>query len=93
MKNIRIFYLKKCHFLVVKFIIYLNRCVFIMSFKGYVISENTCERDNFLSTKRAISPTKKLFLAETILCLVLWVKFSSDDILKCFFLFFLRNRI
>ena len=31
MKNIRFFYLKKCHFLVVKFSIYLNRRVFVMS--------------------------------------------------------------
>ena len=30
MKNIRIFYLKNCHFLVVKFSIYLNRRVFVM---------------------------------------------------------------
>ena len=30
MKNIRIFYLKICQFLVVKFSIYLNRRVFIM---------------------------------------------------------------
>ena len=30
MKNIRIFYLKNCHFLVVKFSIYLNRHVFVM---------------------------------------------------------------
>ena len=30
MKNIRIFYLKNCHFLVVKFSVYLNRRVFIM---------------------------------------------------------------
>ena len=30
MKNIRYFYLKNCHFLVVKFSIYLNRCVFVM---------------------------------------------------------------
>ena len=31
MKNIRIFYLKICHFLVVKFSIYLNRRVFVMN--------------------------------------------------------------
>ena len=31
MKNIRIFYLKNCHFLVVKFSVYLNRRVFVMS--------------------------------------------------------------
>ena len=31
MKNIRIFYLKNCHFLVVKFSVYLNRRVFIMN--------------------------------------------------------------
>ena len=30
MKNIRIFYLKICQFLVVKFSIYLNRRVFVM---------------------------------------------------------------
>ena len=30
MKNIRIFYLKNCHFLVVKFSLYLNRRVFVM---------------------------------------------------------------
>ena len=30
MKNIRIFYLKKFHFLVVKFSVYLNRLVFVM---------------------------------------------------------------
>ena len=30
MKNIRIFYLKNCHFLVVKFSVYLNRRVFVM---------------------------------------------------------------
>ena len=30
MKNIRIFYLKYCHFLVVKFSVYLNRRVFVM---------------------------------------------------------------
>ena len=30
MKIIRIFYLKDCHFLVVKFSVYLNRRVFIM---------------------------------------------------------------
>ena len=32
MKNIRIFYLKNCHFLVVKFSVYLNRRVFVMIF-------------------------------------------------------------
>ena len=31
MKNIRIFCLKNCHFLVVKFSVYLNRRVFVMS--------------------------------------------------------------
>ena len=31
MKNIRIFYLKNCHFLVVKFSVYLNRRVFVMT--------------------------------------------------------------
>ena len=30
MKNIRMFYLKICHFLVVKFSVYLNRHVFVM---------------------------------------------------------------
>ena len=30
MKNIRIFYLKNCHFLVVTFSVYLNRRVFVM---------------------------------------------------------------
>ena len=30
MKNIRIFCLKNCHFLVVKFSVYLNRRVFVM---------------------------------------------------------------
>ena len=30
MKNIRIFYVKNCHFLVVKFSMYLNRHVFVM---------------------------------------------------------------
>ena len=30
MKNIRIFYLKICHFLVIKFSVYLNRRVFVM---------------------------------------------------------------
>ena len=30
MKYIRIFYLKNCHFLVVKFSMYLNRRVFVM---------------------------------------------------------------
>ena len=30
MKKIRIFYLKNCQFLVVKFSVYLNRCVFVM---------------------------------------------------------------
>ena len=30
MKNIRIFYLKNCHFLVVKFSVYFNRHVFVM---------------------------------------------------------------
>ena len=32
MKNIRIFYLKICQFLVVKFSIYLNRRVFVMCY-------------------------------------------------------------
>ena len=36
MKNIRIFYLKICHFLVVKFSVYLNRRVFIMKAAGFV---------------------------------------------------------
>ena len=31
MKNIRIFYLKNCHFLMVKFSVYLNRRVFVMN--------------------------------------------------------------
>ena len=31
MKNIRIFYLNNCHFLVVKFSVYLNSRVFIMT--------------------------------------------------------------
>ena len=30
MKNIRIFYVKNCHFLVVTFSVYLNRRVFVM---------------------------------------------------------------
>ena len=34
MKNIRIFYLKNCHFLVVKFSVYLNRRVFVM--RGHI---------------------------------------------------------
>ena len=33
MKNIRIFYVKNCHFLVVKFSVYLNRRVFVMDFQ------------------------------------------------------------
>ena len=32
MKNIILFYLKICHFLVVKFSVYLNRHVFVMLF-------------------------------------------------------------
>ena len=38
MKNIRIFYLKNCHFLVVKFSVYLNRRVFVMSFSDIIYS-------------------------------------------------------
>ena len=34
MKNIRIFCLKNCHFLVVKFSVYLNRRVFVMTYSG-----------------------------------------------------------
>ena len=34
MKNIRIFYLKNCHFLVVKFSVYFNRRVFIMCYNA-----------------------------------------------------------
>ena len=37
MKNIRIFYPKNCHFLVVKFSVYLNGRVFVMSFVGAVL--------------------------------------------------------
>ena len=37
MKNIRIFYLKNCHFLVVKFSVYLNRHVFVMCFYIFLI--------------------------------------------------------
>ena len=33
MKNSRIFYLENCHFFVVKFSVYLNRRVFVMSDK------------------------------------------------------------
>ena len=33
MKNTRIFHLKSFHFLVVKFSVYLNRCVFVMVLK------------------------------------------------------------
>ena len=35
MKNIRMFYLKICHFLVVKFSVYLNRHVFVMHVKHH----------------------------------------------------------
>ena len=35
MKNIRIFYLKICHFLVVKFSVYLNRRVFVMRLANF----------------------------------------------------------
>ena len=37
MENIRIFYLKICHFLVVKFSVYLNRRVFVMKRNSYLI--------------------------------------------------------
>ena len=37
MKNVRIFYLKNCHFLVVKFLVYLNRRVFVMKNRGWVV--------------------------------------------------------
>ena len=42
MKNITFFYLKNCHFLVVKFSIYLNRRVFVM----YLAFNNTALRSN-----------------------------------------------
>ena len=43
MKNIRIFYPKNCHFLVVKFSVYLNRRVFVMegTLADVAISEGT----------------------------------------------------
>ena len=36
MKNISIFYLKNCHFLVVKFSVYLNRHVFVMQWRPWL---------------------------------------------------------
>ena len=40
MKNIRFFYLKNCHFLVVKFSVYLNRRVFIMAMAFIAIDKS-----------------------------------------------------
>ena len=36
MKNIRVFYLKNCQFLEVKFSIYLNSRVFVMNLEGRI---------------------------------------------------------
>ena len=36
MKNIRTFYVKNCHFLMVKFSVYLNRRVFVMAREFYL---------------------------------------------------------
>ena len=47
MKNIRMFYLKICHFLVVKFSVYLNRRVYVMftmnRYIQYYITSNHSE--------------------------------------------------
>ena len=43
MKNIRVFYLKNCRFLEVKFSIYLNRRVFVMLIRAKIF-------DSFLYT-------------------------------------------
>ena len=43
MKNIRIFYLKHYHFLVVKFSVHLNRRVFVML--NSTVTEKECPRD------------------------------------------------
>ena len=40
MKNIRFFYVKNCHFLVVKFSVYLNRRVFVMGKIKYIDSSS-----------------------------------------------------
>ena len=53
MKNIRFFYLKNCHFWVVKFSVYLNRRVFVM-LNGY------CKAKQIL-TRLAMQMRKKLF--------------------------------
>ena len=45
MKNIRLFYLKIFIFFVVKFSVYLNRRVFVMSFVG-----RTCQKVHFFSS-------------------------------------------
>ena len=39
MKNIRIFYVKNCHILVVKLSVYLNRRVFVMSRIGEYVKK------------------------------------------------------
>ena len=49
MKNIRIFYLKNCHFLVVKFSAYLNRHVFVMCSMKKLRSGLTQKADQFFT--------------------------------------------
>ena len=51
MKNIRIFYLKNCHVLVVKFSVYLNRRVFVIKDANTVTTFKYC-----LNRHRRLSP-------------------------------------
>ena len=45
MRNIRIFYLKNCHFLVIKFSVYFNRRVFVMAkIQGTIFLLRLCMR-------------------------------------------------
>ena len=58
MKNIRNFYLKICHFLVVEFSVYLNRRVFVMGCildsQGWVLHANYEDPDQTARMRRLI---------------------------------------
>ena len=65
MKNIRFFYLKNCHFWVVKFSVYLNRRVFVM-LNGY------CKAKQIL-TRLAMQMRKKFFFFYLSIYFILFI--------------------
>ena len=65
MKNIRIFYLKMCHFLVVKFSVYLNRRVFVMT-DNDKLQLLTCTKKEELQQRNHFGTVSKKYLSGAV---------------------------